>query len=238
MDNKLKDRLARLRAMAEDTGSEAEATIALRRLHSLLAKHNLSLVDLDEDPEAPRQDSFVDHNRPWKKIVASAVCRLYFCELYLDKVDKKKSAYVITGKDHNREFALFIIENTMRAIGAEALRQSKEIYGERNVPFINSFKNGAANRIGRRCRDMIRSACEGTLENSDGPGTLPAMLNVYDRESSSNKEFLSLSGVRLKSSATRGKSTDPRGFAKGQEAGNNVQLSRAIHNDLSPKLIN
>jgi hypothetical protein len=160
MEQKLLDRLNRLRAMAEDVNSEAEAMIAMRRLHSLLAKHNLSLVDLDNKngQENIDQHSFLDVSRPWKKQIVNGIAKLYFCHLYVERVDKKKAMFVITGEEHNREFAVFLIKNVVRVVEAQALAESKAAYGKRSVPFINSFRNGAAYRIACPLCSMLTRA--------------------------------------------------------------------------------
>lgn len=239
MDQKLLDRLTRLRAMSEDVGSEAEAMIAMRRLHSLLAKHNLSLIDLDNQTAegAIDQDSLVEINRPWKRQIINGVCKLYFCEMYMTRLDAKKAQFVITGQEHNRQFALFIINTVIRTVDAEAARQSRAVYGKRSTPFINSFRNGASSRIARRCFDMIVEASTGKLVDEES-NTLPALADVYAAESRKIQEFLDKQNLNLETKKARAiKANDVLGFVKGQETGNSVQLSRAIHGKNSPKLL-
>src|SRR4051794_30275940 len=45
-------RINKLLALGERGGTEAEATAAMRKVHELLAKHNLSLDDVKDSPVA------------------------------------------------------------------------------------------------------------------------------------------------------------------------------------------
>lgn len=228
--------MKKLLAMSEST-SEQEAMIATKRLHAMLAKHNISVADL-QDQEEIGEDNILDTSRPWKRIVADSIARLYFCSFYSQNSFKaKKRHYWFVGSDANRTFAMHIFQMIVKIVEKEARIESRKLYGKEVSGFVNSFWTGAKDRICERCEELMVAGQNGTLEDEDG-NTLPALLSTYERiEIDLNNWLDKQYGTSLSTSTARTRATNQLGFSKGQETGNKVQLSRTIQNNQAPKLI-
>lgn len=228
--------MKKLLALTEST-NEHEAMSAARKLHVMLAKHNISLESLNTDESSIGEEEVNTVCRPWKRRVAGAIASLYFCDFYYVKYSKK-SDYMFVGTESNRMFAVHIFKLVVQVVERTSRIESKAIYGREDCSFVNSFWTGACRRIVSRCEDLMRQAKEGTLEDEEGSGeTLPALMDVYKSMNIKIEAFLQSEGMDLVSKPTRTKVTDNNGYKRGVETGNKVQLSRAIQSKQSPKLL-
>lgn len=231
------EKMKKLLAMAEGKANENEAMTAARQLHALLAKHNISMDELNEasDEEVVGQEGEVERDRPWKRMVAMYIAKLYFCEFYTSQIGSRKSQYMFVGTEANRTFAMHIFKMVVAAIERESRAESRKIYGKQNSSFVRSFWAGAKDRIIERCKELMESAKEGTLEDEEG-NTLPALLSTYERNQLQVESWID-ENLKLKSKTARTRANNSLGVSKGREAGGRVQLSRAIHGNRSPKLL-
>lgn len=239
MDNsKLIDRMKKLLAMSQDKGSENEAMLAAKRLHIMLAKHNISMTELDNNEETVDSDSIELNSRPWVRTVSHYVAKLYFCKVYYQTHSNTKASYFFIGTEANRTFALHIFKLIVSTIIREANAESRAVYGKNNCSFVNSFWKGAKYRIGCRCEELIQMAKEGSLQDEDGTN-LPALLSTYEMMDIGNEEFLnSQDDLDLKKDTRKQKgANNHEGFQRGKAAGDRVQLSRTLQASNSPKLL-
>lgn len=98
------DRIQKLLALGERGGTEAEATAAMRKVHELLAKHNLSLDDVKESPVAEedyvRDEAASSPRQPWQDWVWTSVAELYFCKHFKRKFGSQ-TTHLLIGKPSN-----------------------------------------------------------------------------------------------------------------------------------------
>lgn len=237
METKLIERMKRLLAMSKDAGSENEAMIAARRLHSLLSQHGMSMSDLNDTSEEVSSDLWEETNRPYARTIAAAIAKLYYCEMYYMKVPRSKTAsFVFCGKEHHRAIAIQIAQMVIRVIARESITESRKRFGTKDTHFVNSFRNGAAGRIANRCLDLIKEAKAGTLVDADTGNTLPALASLYDSESAAVKAFFdTLSGMKAgKTRANMARGAE--GVSAGRAAGDRVQLHQGL-SKTAPKLL-
>lgn len=235
-DSKTIEKLRKLLALTE-SNNEHEALAAARRLHSLLAKHNMSMTDLERNEDNVGQESLTTVTRPWKSLVAQSIARLYFCEFYMSRMrNTNKAMHIFVGTEANRMFAMHIFQMVVGTVERESRRESKKLYGKENSTFVNSFWTGAQIRIAERCNELIRSAKEGSLQDEDG-SLLPVMLSTYEQSSKLVTNWIADNVAGLKTKPTRTKAEDGAGYAAGQSTGDKVQLSRALQGKNSTKLL-
>lgn len=235
-DSRIIQKMKKLMAMANDKSSENEATIALRQLHSLLAKHNISMGELTEPEEEAIGESFEEFKAPpWKRKVALAIANLYFCEMYYVNLGSGKANCFFVGTESNRTFALYIFRMVTTSVERDARKESRKIYGKENCSFVNSFWTGAMNRIVERCKDLRTQAESGDLQDDEG-NTLPIMVNLYEKHLSEVQGWLS-KNKNLKTRSSRTQIKNQEGFNRGQEAGDRIQLSRAIQSKSAVKQV-
>lgn len=235
--DKIIARMKKLLAMSEGTANEHEAMIATRRLHIMLAKHNISITDLSDDgKEEIGEEGFTTRSRPWKRLIANKIAELYFCSCYTSgyKGDSSKDIMFV-GSEANRMFAIHITKLIIKVIERQGHKECKDATGRSTGPFYNSFLTGAQRRISERCNELIESAKAGTLEDEEG-NMLPALLSTYDVISLDLDHWIS-KNLNLSKGTARTKSTCTEGHNAGIAAGNKVQLSRALQSQNAPKMI-
>ena len=226
-------KMKKMLALASSS-NEHEALAATRQLHVLLARHNISIDTLNKEEETVGQEPELVSDKPWKRQVAMAIARLYFCEFYIDH-GKGKINYFFVGTEANRNFAICIFKMVVKTVEQESRRECTKLYGKRNSSFCNSFRNGAMVRIRERCKELICDAKEGRLEDEEGT-LLPVLLSTYDSHKKDALDWLAKNTNLVMKKCTM-KSNNAQGFMAGQEAGGRVQLSRAIQSNSSPKLL-
>ena len=235
-DSRIIRKMKSLMAMANDKSSENEAMTAARQLHTMLAKHNISMGDLHETEEEPVGESYEEFKAPpWKRSVGLAIANLYFCEMYYVNLGRGKANCFFVGKESNRTFALHIFKMVTTSIERDARAESRKIYGKENCTFVNSFWTGAMSRVVTRCNDLVKQAKKGELQDDEG-NTLPVMVNIYEQHLSEVQGWLS-ANKNLKQRSHSHKMKNLEGFNRGQAAGDKVALSRAIQSKSSTKLI-
>ena len=235
MNEKLLKKMKALLKMSRDAANENEATTAMRQLHALLAKHNISMSDIDgpEEAEQMGETGFNTYVRPWVKIIAMNVAELYFCQIYLSSRGRKVDIMVV-GSEVNRHFASHMIQNIMHVINIASQREASANYdkGPQWSSFQTSFLNSAAVTIKNRCQQLIQDAKCGDLK--DETGTALVLASVYDTHQKLTTEFMD--NLNLRSNKGRKLSMESaHGAAAGHAAGNRVQLTRSLQKQHSQK---
>lgn len=232
MADRLIEKMKKLLAMSKDS-SEKEAMIAAKQLQVLLAKHNLSMSEIEIDPidlgELRLENQI---NWPWKRTIAKGIAELYFCNMYFIPFKKNYAHYVVVGEETNRIFATTLIERVFKIIEISAREECKDTYGKIVSSFLSSYKNGASIRVYQRCRKMIEEAKKGELVDEKGE-TLPALVDAYEQALKRTLEFMGPMR-RVKSSS---RIADKNAYQAGQRKGDTVGLSREIQSKSSPKLV-
>lgn len=223
-----------LLAMSESTANEYEAMAAARQLHAMLAKHNMS-VDVLSYEEDIGEEEYETTIRPWKRLLANHIAKLYFCKYYHVKYSSRNGSIVFVGSEANRTFALHIFKVIVKTIERQANKESRRLYGKENCGFVSSFWAAAKTRIVERCEELMEAAKEGTLEDEEG-NTLPALLSTYESIQLALEDYAD-KNLDLTYKTSRTKVSNHAGATKGRETGNKVQLSRAIQCDVSLKML-
>ena len=225
---KIIQRMKVLLAMSEGTANENEAMVAAKRLHAMLAKHNLSIIDLSAEENPIEKDQLEVRNKPWKRTVGGQIARLYFCSFYYTKLDSRRATFTFVGTEANRAFAMSIFKLVVATIERESRTESRRIYGKKNASFITSFLTGAHDRIYQRCKELIEAARHGDLQDEDG-NTLPVLASAYDTAKQLTVDWIDDNVGGLRRAKVRLQARNAAGYNKGTEAGNRVALSRSIH---------
>lgn len=175
MNNQIPERILRkinaLKAMAADTSSENEAMIAARQLHAMLAKYNISMMDIEEEKDIARSEFDLDHRLVgnWGAIIAHGLAQLYFCKMYSSKngltgKDQRRTITIV-GSNTFRDTALFMCESIINVVDREAKMSSKSNRpeGVDGWSYQCAFRNSASQRIYTRCMDLIEEGKKGKI---------------------------------------------------------------------------
>lgn len=235
MDAKTKERLRRLKAMADDASSENEAMIAARRLHALLAKHGMDESELDDKDGV----SWGDKNTllvrgEWCQEVMFAIARLYFCKgithgqpRFRRSGDGAGKRFSLIGRELHRETAMRVISSVVRSVYAEAKRSSREARPKHVHPmtWITSFCEGASYRVRVRVHELIEAGRKGDLEDEDG-AKLPVLASMYDVATADIDALLS--DTKLGTFQPKGQVKSAMAFSNGEAFGHGVALGHEL----------
>lgn len=224
--DKIIDRVKKMMALANCTGAaEGERDNALRMAYNLLAKHNLTMTQVearDSTPQEQRESqkaTFVVY--PWARQIASLVGDLFFCNYYFMRNHTGKQAeHVFIGKASNVATAQYMSEFVVKSVCREAAR----LYGSAITPEARCFAIGVVRKLQERIREIKDS-----LNSESVPGTALALVNIDKAERAANSLWLANQGVKLKTSTSRTKGvTDSDAFRAGKDFGARVSLSPQV----------
>lgn len=228
------EKIRKLNAKANDKSvTEAEAALYAQKVAQLLQEHNLTeaAIQVKEDVEEVGEARIYNSKTgdTWCQTMAGAVARLYFCDIYLNRLGQNvKIAFV--GKPHNVEVATSMTLYLIKTIGrlANEYARSPAAISDWNYTFTrarNGFERGAGMRMYERLAQMKReqTANEPQRSATGTPSNLPAL---YQDESMLVKAYMSKIGLR----AGRGGGVTNSGqhAAHGRAAANSISLNSQV----------
>ena len=222
--DKILARIKKLLALGSNNPNQAEAEIAMKRAHALLAEYNLSMSDLekDRDDKYQRTDWILKQSGPWARTCAQHIATLYFCKYYYIHRHGRVDSHFLVGRNTNVQTARMIIEYVLQTINNEAITGGRV----NGTPWRNSFRNAAAHIIRMRCKKMIEDSCRGetVVEGTN----LPVLASLYEKEQKNAECHLESMGVKLKTRAVVTKTSDYFGAQAGKAAGERVNLRPTV----------
>jgi hypothetical protein len=149
------DKIRKLLALAADKGaSEHEATRAMEVAMRLMAEHNLTHADLDEDKSSVRRgESLHEIDKKWQYIIAQAAGKLYGC-VACQTYDGEKFRFI--GRADNIDAAditFIFLRDQVEALYKQSLPRgmSKQDRSE----YRRHFKLYCATRIYERAAKLV-----------------------------------------------------------------------------------
>lgn len=228
-------KLKALRDMSEGAANEHESLVALRQLHALLAKHNLSISEVEVDNDRIGAESFSESNSRAVFSIISSIARLYFCRVVQTRRAagaRRKSVtdYTIAGTASDRACASAIIALVLATLRNElraSAKRDREAGRATGASYRTSFMKGASWRVQMRCQELIDAAKAGLAEDEQGC-KLPALAHQYDARWQDAQNHLG----QLFSNLTRPRRARPprstTGFYAGVAAGDRAPLNRPL----------
>ena len=164
---KIKDRIQKLLAMANDTSSPHEAAIAASRVQKLMAKYNLDMVDviaqdiLDED-NLIKAENVSQYRRTPRYIswIEVAIAQAFNCEVQGNWKTNNGVEYAVTefyGYKTDVDVATSLCQYICDQLEKMAKRVTiPEFYRERRLSrrYMADWRKGAASEICDRIRDF------------------------------------------------------------------------------------
>lgn len=220
MLNKIRKTLA----LANDAGAtEQERETALRMAHALLAKHNLSLAQVEQSGSEPDERRGVKettfYGPPWARIVAMAVAKLCFCE-YVTQPGRRvnETRHYFIGRESNAVTASELSRYVIESIKREKTRTGGGV----------SFANGAAHAVYHRCMAMIEEA-KAVKPAPASTGTALVLADIYASEHKHNRVVIAAKWHGgLRSGRVGSRSRDGEAYRRGQSYGQSVNLNRSV----------
>jgi hypothetical protein len=231
MSDKIISRVRKMLALAGDAAaSEGERDNALRMAHNILAKHNLSMAEIEattgEAGEARGSETCETRNQPWARKASSAIGSMLFCSYFFSKSSRAgKVTHNFVGREGNAKTAAELAAFVVNSIMSEANKKWK-LQADPG-PWWTSFCKGAADSVWARCEE-IRLTAERASSAEASTGTSLVLASLYASELAANKAFIAESmGLKLVSSKPRQKRVGD-GYSAGRTFGNGISLNTQI----------
>jgi hypothetical protein len=217
-----------LRLANDQSTTEHERDTAMRMVHTILAKYNLDLAEIEgRDPQKPSSDPRMEtrnvfYGRPWARQVCRSVARLFYCRyLYASIHGKKDVIHYFIGRESNAKTAAIMAEFLVSAILKEG-RKAQRNAGQGN-DYFRAFGQGAANRIEARVREL-RKAAE-PMKTSTGM----SLVVIDQDEQKANDAFIVAQYAGELRRGRGGNATySQAGYTEGQQYGNSVSMTRQL----------
>jgi Protein of unknown function (DUF2786) len=232
------EKIQKLLALAERGGTEAEAQAAMTAAHALLAKHNLTISEVQAYGEEKPEDIVTDDSTPaplrnqyWRDTIYCAIADLFFCNAFM-RTRKKNRWYVVYGRPSNIQAVHYVAQSLIRTGETLATQEAKAAAQrmandgvELNVrAWAASFRIGYAQRIRQRVKEEINKAKRGEVK--DETGTALILSPLYDREQNAIATIMQQHGIKLTNSRSSVNVRSSSGYQAGKEAGNRASFAR------------
>lgn len=234
---KATDRIRKLLATASNAAaSDGERDTAMSMAMKLMARHNLEMAAFADKsvPKEKRQTATSEHHPcPWRRRVAGAIARMFFCEMFYTKVPgKQKYKYTFIGLESNVITAKEMTDWLIKSATQEMRKKQKEHAGDH--AFSTSFLNAAGVRIESRCYQLKQAA---EMESTPVSGsTAIVLVDVYKQEAEANNEFIAKElGIKLRTVQLKGQITDHHAASLGRQYGDSVPLNTQLTSSNTPR---
>lgn len=228
-EEKILSRVRKMMAIANDTAAtEGERDNALRMAYNLLAKYNLTMVDVEihADKDADKREIYetVTRSQLWARHVCHIVAELFFCKYFSGrKINADKCVHHFVGKESNATTAMLMSEYIVQSL----VKESRKLYKNDLTPEARSFCLGAVNKLRERVREL-KEQQQAEMEQSSATGTSLVLASLYKREEDANALVVSGTGVTLKTSRGGKSTVKSTAYAAGKEYGSSISLAPQI----------
>jgi len=231
MNQKILDRIIKLRNLAANNSNPGEAANALAHMQHLLFQHNLSESDLSETshPEPAYEKEYFSVGcatgfaKQWRCYLMNSIADNNFCRMFINS----EKFVTIVGQPDNREIVKFMYDYISKDLILMS-KVAKKIAKKNNLRFDNnlwtkSFFMGAISTITNRLKQQYRTSVNEADLNVVGSGT--SLMVKTDR---ALEEAVKTLIGQVKVRRTRTISVNASGYESGRIAGNSVKLNDAI----------
>lgn len=219
-DESIVEKIRKLLALADGNANsnEHEREVAMRFALDLLAKHNLTVAQVDGQSLDIQIEEFTADFKldPWVRSVLHAACTLYYTRFYISSyydwwAETRKKVPVFVGTAENIEVTVEMAHRLMHSIRLESNRMYRTDYERR------SFRLGAAYAVFKRAEDMVDAERQCSAASSGT--TLTVVRNQLERANEEWMEKKNLGTYR-----SRATYFDPDAYDDGTVYGGTVQL--------------
>jgi len=236
---KVKDRVRKLLALAENNPSVEEAAAAAAQAQRLMEKYRLDkmMTDLEsgkvEEAEIGEDDEFLDSAgrlSQWRVGLASALADSNSCHIYLAK-GYRKTSIALVGSPEDRNMVRFMYDTLSLKIDRMCRIWCAEQSFERGEGRVagNNFRLGAVATIRERLVDANLDAQKDAKEKAQATGdanTIARFEDVFTDRQARQEAVKRWMAERLK--LKKGRASNYRGdfaaYAAGRQAGKELDL--------------
>jgi hypothetical protein len=194
-------RVQKLLALAGNNPNEAEATLAMQRAQELLAQHNLTLAQINENVRATggstnpaekrtkekltRSAMFKYQRRMWEALAKANFCEYMAIKQYHSSGIYSNHMHFMVGREDN--------VTTVKLMGEYLESTVNRLCPYKSGKEVNQWKEGCSDRICERLTEKVYEMRRKSRQQSQQPATgstaLVVMDDVYERETHGNYVF-------------------------------------------------
>jgi hypothetical protein len=219
VNEKLIDKIRKLRAKARGTNNEAEAAAFAAKVQELLAEHGLSETALGSDKTEEESIGRTDHKfsgSPARQVMLRAVCKFYMCIA----IRNTSGPWIIVGKPTNVMVAIDMFEYLLSTVVRMSNTYARENPGGNKI----DWRRGCMSRLAERLDKLRRAELEKKQERHAGGGAanLPALIHDEGRAAA----LWMKQNIQTTTHTTRVKQGDDA--ARGRAAAEGIGLHRQV----------
>lgn len=209
------ERIQKLLNTANGSVQGNEADVALRMAHDLMAKHGITMAELDAAGRDAELGVLGEWNKGdkaykvWERNLASAMAKLFDCQIVYGHPAQRKLSMRFIGREGNVKTAWIMYD----WIHDKLWNDAKAKFVPYNAASCNAYCVGATNTIWARVCEMKRQ------DEIDGAGWGLVVINEVEAY---KKQLYPVLG-KMNSSATV---RDNRAFNQGSADGNEIGLNK------------
>lgn len=251
---KIADRVRRMLEKAKAEGStEAEAIAFTEKAQALMLEHELSLVDVQETTNQPKEeieaDSMLETDpQPWRRRLGRACAELFMCRYFYDTFSRdnekgtKYDQHTFVGKRGNITVAKVMFSYLIETVDQLARKGALAVPKNERSPYRVAFRTQASIRIGNRIGKRVDEAKQGGVIKTEAGNTLPALRDQYEQASSAAANFIK-QVLDVELTLPVRKHVDPltlhrRGAVEGDAAGREIGLDQQLNRTQTKQLGN
>ncbi len=218
LEESIVEKIKKLLALADGNQNEHEREVAMQFAMDLLAKHNLTMSQIECDISKLSTIEIDGDFRlePWIRRILQAACKLYYTEFYISqRIDYFRhcqvSVPVFIGSAENIAVTIDVATWLVNSVRKESNRVYKDSYERR------SFRLGAADRIVARALEMVTAESHQSVVRT---GT--SLMVVRNQLAKANQSHLAK--LNLRPFKSRSSFVTPEAYADGEAYGSQVGL--------------
>jgi hypothetical protein len=181
MDDKIVDKIRKLKAKAEGTSNEAEAEIFNQKVQELMHQHNITHLGVETD--RVQKDTGSIYSDAWRQHLVTAISEANFCSAMMSERRRPN------GRKYNQLGFLGSADNVEAAMAQYHILEKTVVnmakaYSPHRAQRL-SYERGMGTRLAVRVVERHRAAM--AQEQPSGGGGLPA---VVDQEQHLNEKYM------------------------------------------------
>lgn len=236
---KIVDRIRKLLALAS-SANENEAMAAAEKAQALLLEYNLTMADVESEPEQfISDDEFESDSRPWRRSLATAIAQLYFCDYHYQFVKytsrracgyKRMDRHYFHGAPHNVAVAKSVFVYLCGTINRLAKEGSMQCATRQRVSYVTSFQHTCSARLSQRLTQKYYELMGQHQAIGHHNKNMPALYNETKEKLDS---YLSAKYSDLTPVEYQPKLASVQGAHDGRSAGDDISLDIQISQEAS-----
>jgi hypothetical protein len=236
--NPIIEKAKKLLEVARRGGTEAEMQTAMHHVQLLLAKHSLTMAEIEgakveQEPVGMHQTDTNKHDI-WHRHIYEGVSKLYFCDYWHSKPGNG-IRHTIVGRQSNVEmvqstvaYLIGLGEQLARSLLVNSNNELRSRYYGSPSPRVQkaAFLKGFAYRLQTRCHEEVAKAQTARYRDVE-TGKELILVDAYKHEERAVATFKESLNIRFKTARSSSVIRDQSAFRAGYAAGNNVSLSNS-----------